>query len=974
MTPGKRSLILTCLVLLCAALPAYAQQTGLIRGKVTATDGSVLPGVTVEARSSVLPGPRSTVTQSNGEYQLPALPPGDYSVVFSLSKMQSVTRKAAVQLGQETVADVQLSIETVKEDVVVTAASSVVDRDSAQISSGISSETIKTIPVGQEYRDLIKLLPGVQYTQDATRGPSAGGSGQDNVYNFDGVNVTLPLFGTLSAEPAAHDVSQVTMIKGGARAVDFDRAGGFTMDSISKTGTNKLTGMISYQFQQDGMAAELTNKSLTKYNQDRAWTEFNGGGPILPNRVFFYGSYYRPNLARDNVANLYGDLPAYDSTRNEGFGKVTVNPGHSILINATLRKSHRLETGDIFPSNAASTTGSGNESWLTVGTGEASWVIDPESYLTFRLTHFASKNQSRPDNVVTSQISTAVGTKLDLNSLETLGLFSVPSIISGQTAYNAFVQPYIDKYGFIRDGVKTGGGSVGYGNEFNKQDFFRDGWQVGYNRSLVTGMIRHDFHAGYQRFTDSEDLQRSSNGWGTITIPGGRLNFQGTPIFYETTFSQQSSGLPNPVPLIHSEYQSQSFEVNDTIRFKDWVFNAGLLASNDNLFGQGLREDASTLSGYVKSPGTKYKEYEIPFSKMIQPRVSATYAYDHINTVFVGYAKYNPAASSLPRAASWDRNLATTINAYFDTNGVLFAIDPVASSSGKLFVENMTPRGVNEIVYGTARQFGRHMNGRIYGRYRESKHFWEDTNNNARVVFNPPPGIPQTLYIPDLADRLAQIGSGSTYVITELDGAYTKYYETTLESDYRKGAVYVRGTYTYSKYYGNFDQDNSSLTNDQAIFIGSSNIGDGAGRQLWDLKDGTLRGDRPHVFKVYGSYSLPWNATTGAYFIAQSGQAWEAWSYEPYKALTTSTSDTDRYLEPAGSRRTESHWQIDLNYIQNVKVNSRFTAQIAVDGFNLTNNQTGYNYQPSVHATTTFDKPRTYYSPRYGQVAFRLLF
>src|SRR4029453_19280839 len=125
--------------------------------------------------------------------------------------------------------------------------------------------------------------------------------------------------------------------------------------------------------------------------------------------------------------------------------------------------------------------------------------------------------------------------------------------------------------------------------------------------------------------------------------------------------------------------------------------------------------------------------YEIGFGKMIQPRLGATWSYNGKDTIYASYAKYNPAASSLPRAASWDRNLATTINAYFDTNGVLFATDPVASSSGKLFVQDMTPRGVNEIVYGTARQFGRHLNGRIYGRYRSAKHFWEDTNNNARV-------------------------------------------------------------------------------------------------------------------------------------------------------------------------------------------------------------------------------------------------
>ena len=46
------------------------------------------------------------------------------------------------------------------------------------------------------------------------------------------------------------------------------------------------------------------------------------------------------------------------------------------------------------------------------------------------------------------------------------------------------------------------------------------------------------------------------------------------------------------------------------------------------------------------------------------------------------------------------------------------------------------------------------------------------------------------------------------------------------------------------------------------------------------------------MLKLYGYYMLNWNATTGAFFVAQSGQPWEAWSYEPYIALTTSTSDT----------------------------------------------------------------------------------
>jgi hypothetical protein len=297
----------------------------------------------------------------------------------------------------------------------------------------------------------------------------------------------------------------------------------------------------------------------------------------------------------------------------------------------------------------------------------------------------------------------------------------------------------------------------------------------------------------------------------------------------------------------------------------------------------------------------------------------------------------------------------------------------VASSSGKLFVEGMTPRSVNEVMAGTARQFNSQWSARLYGRYRKGAHFWEDTNNNARVAFNPPADIPRELYIPDLAAKLAQIGNGSTYVIAELDGAYTKYYEATAEAEWRSERTFVRGSYTWSHYYGNFDQDNSTTANDANVFIGSSFIGDGAGRQLWDFKDGDLRGDRRHMFKLYGYYNLKWNATAGAYVIAQSGQPWEAWSYEPYIALTTSTSDVNRYAEPAGSRRSGAHAQLDLKYIQNFRLGGNLNLQVDADLFNVFDAQTGYNYQSAMHSSD-FATARLFFDPRRFQLAAKFRF
>lgn len=957
--------------LVLAAAPLFAQQTGSISGKVTATDGSLLPGVTVEARSDVLPQPRTTVTGANGDYRLPALPPGSYTVTFQLSGMQTVTRTALVQLAQDTVANATLGVQAITETVNVTAETTLVDDSSAAITSGLSHDEILSLPIAQEYRDLQKLIPGVQYTQDVTRGPSAGGSGQDNVYRFDGVDVTLPQYGTLSAEPASHDVAQFTVVRGGARAVDFNRSGGFAIDSVSKSGTSQYHGELSYQFQTKGMASELTSGAQSRYDQDRDWLNVNLGGPILKDRLFFFGSYYRPTTSKANQANLYGPLPGYDSTRNEGFGKLTFTPTPSVLINASYRESKRVETGAQFEGAASPTSGTGYEARLKLFTGDASWVISPRSFLTVKYTHFANPTQGRPDHVANVDVSLVPGTQLDINNLDTQGRVTVPLPVAGEDEYNAFIQPIIDRYGYTENGVKMGGGVVGYGNQFDNDDFYRNAGQIAYNITVGTS-VTHQLHFGFQWSKEWEDLLRSGNGWGLISVPGGRLApVNGQRAYYTARIQAQASGQP---ATIHTESQSLNFEVNDTVQWKNLTVNLGAVVSRDTLYGQGLREDSSTLSGYVSAPGNKYKMYEIPFSKMIQPRVSVTWAYNGKDTVYASYAKYNPVASSLPRAASWDRNLiGAFVDAQFDQNGVLFAAEPVASSSGKLFVPDMTPRGINEFLVGTARELAPGWTARLYGRYRKGAHFWEDTNNNARLRYDPPPGIPQELYIPNLDEQREQIGSGSSYVIAELDGAFTKYYEVTLETEWRGDKTFVSGSYTWMHYYGNFDQDNTTTDNDANSFIGSSFIADGAGRQLWNFRTGNLRGDIPNLLKVMGSRQLDWNASVGVYAVYQSGQPWETWSYEPYRAYTSSTSDTSRYAEPAGSRRTDSHFQLDLNYTQNFRLGGRYTLQIAGDLFNVFDSQTGYDIDPKFH-DALYSQPRRYYDPRRFQLAARFLF
>jgi TonB-dependent Receptor Plug Domain. len=142
-----------------------------------------------------------------------------------------------------------MSIAGVTGAATVVATATLLDTESSALKAAVDEQVIKALPVGQEYRDLVKLVPGVQYSEDSVRGPSAGGSGQDNVYSFDGVNVNLPLFGTLSADPSSHDIAQVAVVKGGADATEFNRAAGITVNTVSRSGTNAFRGSLSYQMQ-----------------------------------------------------------------------------------------------------------------------------------------------------------------------------------------------------------------------------------------------------------------------------------------------------------------------------------------------------------------------------------------------------------------------------------------------------------------------------------------------------------------------------------------------------------------------------------------------------------------------------------------------------------------------------------------------------------------------------------------------------
>ena len=990
------------------ASPAFAQQTGDITGQVTDATGAGISGVSIEARGDVLPQARTTSSGANGQYRFRLLPPGNYVVKFSFSDGSTSTRNVTVLLQQRTVVDVATGAGAEMEEIVTTGSQMMADTGQGALKNSITAQTVDALPVGQQYRDLLKLVPGVQYSEDSRLGPSSGGSASDNTFMFDGIDVSLPLFGNLASEPSTHDIAQISIVRGGAKAIGFNRAGGFSMNTISKSGTDEFHGEVSYQVETKGLRSDLdTGDSPEEFDEDRSWTVASIGGPLVRDRLYFYTSYYGPRTDRSNGENAYGAVPDFEIVRDEIFGKLTFSPTDNILIDASFRTSEKETLNDGVGARtqaSAADIGIDNQDIFTL---EGSWIISDESSLSFRYVDW--ENETGGDPVTFLNFTTSLGDSIDVNNLDQMGGFLVPNLqtidvddtaeeIAAKQAFNAFAQPLIDQYGFLEDGVLTGGGLVGSGGLIASADYFRESFEISFDHLISAGNVTHDLHFGFQQMEIEEVIDRRSNGWGTISAPFDSTAEDGvTPVFFRAAVRQQGLGSLTGEfisPVVHSVTEMTSFEINDTIEMGDWTFNVGFLISEDTLFGQGLRKNANNPSGFEIAIGERYEMQKFDYSDMIQPRFGANWDFSESASAYINYARYHPTASSLSRAASWDRRFGDRImDVNFDVNGNFIDAEQQAGSGGKLFEAGIKPRSVDEWLIGMTKDLSGDLSIRAHARYKKGDHFLEDVPNDIYLNANPPASYAREEVIPGLADQLnGVVGDGSdgigggsirSFVVDELDGAFSKYYELSVEADWTRDRLFVNGSYTWSHYYGNFDNDNVSGDNDRDLFIGSSSFGDGAGRMPWNNQKGDLRGDRRHMIKIYGYYELEWDASVGAYLILQSGQPWTPWDNDPwadeiadYRAATgrgTSTSSFLRFAEPAGSNTTPSHYALDLNYKQNFAVFGDQNIQVRVDLFNVFDNQTGYNYQTRV-GFSDYGEPRDWFRPRRFQVAFKYQF
>ena len=327
MTTLMKSLFLAAVLCLLASSLASAQT---LAGMVRDTSGAVLPGVTVEAASpALIEKTRSAVTDGSGQYQITNLPPGTYSITFSLQGFATVVRQA-VELtgGGVTSINAELRVGAVAESITVTGETPIVDVQSARQQTVLSGEVVRALPASRGYGNYLAAIPAIQATgfnsglaTNTNFFTARGGRANEGAVQIDGLNVGSPFNGG-GVSNYAYDMNnslevQVS-ISGGLGEAD---RGAPTFNIIPKTGGNNFSGNVFGSWAgKFGQASNIDDELRALGFVDapailKNWDgNFSLGGPVKRDRLWFYANtrttgnfaetqnqYANKNLGNPNV-------------------------------------------------------------------------------------------------------------------------------------------------------------------------------------------------------------------------------------------------------------------------------------------------------------------------------------------------------------------------------------------------------------------------------------------------------------------------------------------------------------------------------------------------------------------------------------------------------------------------------------------------------------------------------------------------
>jgi Carboxypeptidase regulatory-like domain len=891
--PSTRTLVIALAFMMSVAVSASAADTGTVSGAVLDQNGAVVAGATVKISGARLPVGRVVETDANGVYQFEYLPSGEYAIEIDKAGLGSAKRAVIVELGKDTQVDVVIGL-TVKEDITVTAASPIVDVRSTEVSFNFTTETLNGLPLERTYRGLFQLIPGVGDNR-STVGPAAGGDRQDNTYLVDGANITNPGFGHLSTEVNELDIAEVNLKRAGISA-EFGRTSGTVINAVSRSGSNTLSGIGRF----DWLSKDLVNAYQLPENllsagvkpgtfRDPLLTTETGpavglGGPLLKDRIFFYGSArYARETKWDRVNKAGVLLPDEVRTGPEFYGKLTAAPtmSHQLTVSYRQRPSHVDDAG--IGSDFAPTVANRTDNGSRIATAEWAYFLGARRSLNVRYLHMKENNEDVPVKNLGYQPA------FNPNNLAAMGQYMDPA------------QANL---------------TIGANQYSNVQNYRRHEARGAFTQFFDVGRSSHALKAGVGYEFGEETLNRLANGWGIIA----NITQDGIPALRTRYFTPQAAQL--------GQGRTHSLFVQDAVTIASRTSaTVGILLNRDEfsqtVAGSGGCPSTVALKGgaaVYESGGDTCDFLRFGFADEIQPRLGVSYQVraGKSDKAYANWGRYyNMDQKSSGRSLAPKRIFQT--QTVFDLSGNILSSGPLASTTGKMIDPDIKPIYTDEILVGYATPLANVYSVDVFFMSRGMHNFIEDVPSRLNGT------------APDSGPFVAANLPCVTFTACQSADARRTYRAFSVDVRRRlANRVASDVSYTWSRFEGNFDLDYAGVS----VFNTSSFIQDGPGTNVEDPnRFGPLFEDRPHVFKVFTTYAVTSRVTASGYLRVQSGTPWAARGRDWEGAVLN-------FLEPSGSHRNPTWANLDLMGAYRLPLEGRLKASFEARVLNVFNNQT----------------------------------
>lgn len=969
---------LAAATLLTAGAAAAQFQSGIIAIKAVDDQGALMPGASVTITSAVLPRPIEGTTDAGGVFQVPGLAPGSYTVKITLQGFQSLIREEViVRQGQTTSIDAPMKLGSVSEAITVKGESPVVDTKTVGSRTNIDSALLETTPGGKDIWNILEYkAPGVVVDTPDVGGNQGGlqrsmsARGTPNAQNtqmLNGVNVNDPAAQGFSMNyyiPSAFENIQVST---GAQDIAVG-TGGVFINMVTKSGTNTFAGQGLQTYQGKRTQSNNVDDALLKagFRPDSNSTElisnsnFQMGGPILKNRMFFFGS-----------AN-------YQATHVKVPGFPPVIPPY---VASPLANTSDQDTTDIL-----------------AGEGKVTYQLGPANRFEGYLSKQRYDKPNRGAGVTSTQdsdskeLDTFVITQLAYNRVLTPRMF-----LDAKVSYNNTNFPLYQKTD-LQPLTDASTSNTLFRNRASSQIMFRRriqaiaNWQY-YLPQLLGG--RHEFKGGFDNGFTPEAVD-------TTRVDDVNLVFRSQPVPAASTVQIFNSPLHQERAVMSTAFYGQdSYSIGrlNVIGGIRWERIEGYLPAQttpgSRYFPDGLVFQGVNIGGVVQNYTVK-KQFDAvrqdPLWHNWAPRVAGTFdVFGNGKTAIkASWGKYldqistgtppNPNAN-INQLYTWNDLSGDLVfqpgNAAWDglkyVGGEFGTLSQTNNLAVAVFDKTLRRPYRNEITVTLNHElFSNFLLDISYLRTREkdpqgtidnSIDLWpgqytqitlrdpgrdgtDNTGDDKSItVYNQNAGVTtSTKTIND--DRLATRYDG-------LDIIATRRFE--------KGWTLLAG-YTYSQ----TKVDLTSLANPNNAFVNA----------------GGVSGGRRHNFKASGSYQLPYQVLVAANVRFQSGLPITRTWIVPTCSGTVTTNCTRQTLtvnaEPRGSVELPKLPTVDFRAGRYFDFR-RDRVELSVDVYNLTNANTVFNTRTGTGETpvrvngdpaqpttliTTFLSPTQFLAPR----------